>query len=182
MGIDGFDAFAPETLRELDELEQLIGSTCADLLQVLGSVHRLRAKGAAFRAVEPPALPMALAFAEEYTSAVIDEQLAELAALIERVPALRNGRGTVTRLRVHLGHVIEQVNRRRLDQGFSQFETWRDQVLEAEELEAEAVLRQDHDREAEVDRERRAMRSLRSGDAGTNGVRPTLVNGGRTTP
>lgn len=110
---------APETLRELAELEELISSTCADLLQVLGSVHRLRAKGAAFRAVEPPALPMALAFAEEYTSAVIDEQLAELAALIERVPALRNGRGTVTRLRVRLGHVIEQVNRRRLDQGFA---------------------------------------------------------------
>lgn len=110
---------APETLRELAELEELIGRTSADLLQVLGSVHRLRAKGAAFRAVEPPALPMALAFAEEYTSAVIDEQLAELATLIERLPSLRNGRGTVTRLRVRLGHVIEQVNRRRLDHGFA---------------------------------------------------------------
>lgn len=109
----------PENQRDLEALEELIARTCGDLLQVLGSVHRLRAKGAAFRAVEPPALLMALAFAEEYASAVIDEQLAELAALIERQPALRNGQGTVPRLRVRLGHVIEQVNRRRLDQGFA---------------------------------------------------------------
>ena len=34
------------------------------------------AKIAAFRALEPPELPQALAFAEEYASAVVDEQLA----------------------------------------------------------------------------------------------------------
>ncbi len=103
----------------LPALEQVVERTCADMLKALGSVRRLRAKTRAFRALEPPELPRALAFAEEYASAVIDEQLADLAALIESLPELRDGQATAARLRVRLGHTIEQVNRRRLEQGFA---------------------------------------------------------------
>jgi hypothetical protein len=81
------------------------------MLKALGSVRRLRAKISAFRALEPPELPRALAFAEEYASAVIDEQLADLAVMIEELPKLRDGHGTAARLRIRLSHTIEQVNR-----------------------------------------------------------------------
>ena len=104
---------------QLTDLEHTVERTCADMLKALGSVRRLRAKISAFRALEPPELPRALAFAEEYASAVIDEQLADLAVMIEELPKLRDGHGTAARLRIRLSHTIEQVNRRRLDQGFA---------------------------------------------------------------
>ena len=101
------------------ELEAVVRRTCADLLAALGSVRRLRAKIAAFRALEPPELPQALAFAEEYASAVIDGQLAELPGLIEELPGLRDGQATAARLRVMVSRTLAQINRRRLEQGFA---------------------------------------------------------------
>jgi hypothetical protein len=89
------------------------------VLRALGSVRRLRAKASAYRALIPPALQDGLTFAEEYASAIIDEQFAELAVQIDSSTALRDGHATATRLRIRLGQTIEQVNRRRLDQGFA---------------------------------------------------------------
>ncbi|HND08818.1 MAG TPA: hypothetical protein PKL17_04535 [Pseudomonadota bacterium] len=89
------------------------------MLKALGSMHRLRAKVAAFAPLQPKEVPQALAFAEEYVSAVIDLKLAELAELIDGLPELRDGTSTATRMRVRLGRTIEQVNRYRLDQGFA---------------------------------------------------------------
>lgn len=89
------------------------------MLKALGSMHRLRAKVAAFAPLQPQEVPQALAFAEEYVSAVIDSKLSELAELIEGLPELRDQTALATRLRVRLGHTIEQVNRYRLDQGFA---------------------------------------------------------------
>lgn len=102
-----------------ESLERACAATCSDILKALGSVRRLRAKTSAYRALMPPALLDGLGFAEEYASAIVDEQLAELATLIESSPALRDGLCTATRLRTRLGHTIEQVNRRRMDQGFA---------------------------------------------------------------
>lgn len=100
-------------------LERACAETCSDILKALGSVRRLRAKTSAYRPLMPPALLDGLGFAEEYASAIVDEQLAELATLIENSPALRDGLCTATRLRARLGLTIEQVNRRRMDQGFA---------------------------------------------------------------
>ena len=101
------------------QIGAVLQRTCADLLAALGSVRRLRAKIAAFRALEPPELPRALAFAEEYASAVIDQELSELPALIAELPGLRDGRGTAARLRVLISGTLAQINRRRLEQGFA---------------------------------------------------------------
>lgn len=100
-------------------LEGTVQRTCADLLAALGSVRRLRAKIAAFRALEPPELPQALAFAEEYASAVIDQELSELPLLIEHLPGLRDGRATAARMRVLVSRTLAQINHRRLEQGFA---------------------------------------------------------------
>ena len=105
----------PDRKRLVESLENATNH----MLRALGSMHRLRAKVAAFAALQPREVPQALAFAEEYVSAVIDLKLAELAELIEGLPELRDGTGTATRLRVRLGRTIEQVNRYRLDQGFA---------------------------------------------------------------
>lgn len=105
--------------RQTDQLGAVLERTCADLLAALGSVRRLRAKIAAFRALEPPELPQALAFAEEYASAVIDQELSELPALIEQLPGLRDGQATAARLRVVVSRTLAQINRRRLEQGFA---------------------------------------------------------------
>jgi hypothetical protein len=61
----------------------------------------------------------ALAFAEEYASAVVDERLSELAKLIDETPALRDGSGAATRMRLVLARTAEQVTRRRREQGFA---------------------------------------------------------------
>ena len=104
-----------DRLRLVESLEKATNH----MLKALGSMHRLRAKVAAFAALQPKEVPQALAFAEEYVSAVIDLKLAELAELIEGIPELRDGTATATRLRIRLGRTIEQVNRYRLDQGFA---------------------------------------------------------------
>ncbi|MBL9045380.1 MAG: hypothetical protein JNM83_27470 [Myxococcales bacterium] len=100
-------------------LVESLEKATSHMLKALGSMHRLRAKVAAFAALQPKEVPQALAFAEEYVSAVIDLKLADLAELIEGLAELRDGTGTATRLRVRLGRTIEQVNRYRLDQGFA---------------------------------------------------------------
>lgn len=100
-------------------LEAELSRTCADVLKALGSLRRLRAKTNAYRALAPAALLDGLAFAEELACAMIDEQFAELARLIDSSQALRDQQATATRLRVRLGAVSEQINRRRLEQGFA---------------------------------------------------------------
>lgn len=105
----------PEELRALEtELERV----CADLLRALAALRRLRAKARAYRTVAPSSLIPALAFAEEYASAVVDERLAELASLVDALPGLRDGKGTAVRLRLHLARTADEVVRRRREQGF----------------------------------------------------------------
>jgi hypothetical protein len=108
-------AATPEATRYL-EAELL--ALCSDVLRALAAVRRLRAKARAYRTVAPSALIPALAFAEEYASAVVDERLAELADLVDTLPALRDGAGTAVRLRLILARTAEEVVRRRVEQGF----------------------------------------------------------------
>lgn len=102
----------------LPALELELQAMCADVLRALAAVRRLRAKARAYRTVAPSTLIPALAFAEEYASAVVDERLAELAALVDTLPSLRDGAGSAVRLRLILAGTAEEVVRRRVEQGF----------------------------------------------------------------
>ena len=109
-------AFAPGD--DFAPLERDITAWCNDLLRALGAMRRLRAKARAYRSVAPSTLIPSLAFAEEFASAVVDERLAELAALADSLPALRDGTGSAVRLRLLLARTAEEVVRRRVEQGF----------------------------------------------------------------
>ena len=104
---------------ERKHLAEQLDRATNHMLRALGSMHRLRAKVAVFAPLEPKELPQALAFAEEYVGAVIDRKLSEIAEMIDRLPQLRDGTALAARMRVRLGHRLEQVNRYRLDQGFA---------------------------------------------------------------
>ncbi len=95
-----------------------VEACCVDVLRALGALRRVRAKARAYRTVAPPTLLPALAFAEEYASAVIDERLAELARVIDATPALRDGSGAALRMRLAVARAAETVHRRRREQGF----------------------------------------------------------------
>jgi hypothetical protein len=101
------------------ELERALHELCADMLRALAAIRRLRAKARAYRTVAPSTLIPALAFAEEFASAVVDERLAELAARVDNAAGLRDGRGSAVRLRLVLARTAEEVVRRRVEQGFA---------------------------------------------------------------
>lgn len=100
-------------------LERALHELCTDMLRALAAVRRLRAKARAYRTVAPSTLIPALAFAEEFASAVVDERLAELAARVDKAPGLRDGKGSAVRLRLVLARTAEEVVRRRVEQGFA---------------------------------------------------------------
>jgi hypothetical protein len=108
----------PRSKEPVGVIEQDLHETCGDLLRAIASVRRLRAKGRAYGTVAPPTLLPALAFAEEYASAVVDERIAELAQVVDTLPHLRDGKGTALRMRLVLARTAEQVLRRRIEQGF----------------------------------------------------------------
>ena len=110
-----------EQLDEHDDTGALlleVRSLCADVQKALGAIRRVRAKARAYRTVAAPTLLPALSFAEEYASAVVDERLAELAAVIDRSVPLRDGKGTALSMRLAVAHAAEGVHRRRREQGF----------------------------------------------------------------
>lgn len=95
-----------------------VRSCCADVLKALGALRRLRAKARAYRTVAAPTLLPSLSFAEEYASAVVDERLSELAAVIDQTVALRDGKGTALSMRLAVAQAAEAAHRRRREQGF----------------------------------------------------------------
>ncbi|HEY4222268.1 MAG TPA: hypothetical protein VGO62_13020, partial [Myxococcota bacterium] len=111
-------ALVPSSSVEKALLEKDLKTWCADLLRALAAIRRLRAKARAYRTVAPPTLIPSLAFAEEFAGAVCDERLAELASLVDTLPALRDGTGTAVRLRLLFARTAEEVVRRRVEQGF----------------------------------------------------------------
>lgn len=102
-----------------ERLERDIEAFCEDVLLALGTLKRLRAKALAYAPIAPQPLLAALAMAEEFASAIVDERLARLALHLETCPSLRDGSGRLLRLRLLLGQTVETVNHRRLDQGYA---------------------------------------------------------------
>jgi hypothetical protein len=100
-------------------IEALVRGFCEAALGALGTLRRLRAKAAAYRAVAPPKLFDALSFAEEYGCAVLDEELSELGKLVDEASWMRDGAAVATKVRLHIAHAARAVNRRRRDQGFA---------------------------------------------------------------
>jgi hypothetical protein len=123
---DGVEREAADLRKEVEregsppaEAEARLERFCAEALGALGTMRRLRAKTLAYRAVAPRRLLDSLAFAEEYACAVIDEEMSELAQVIDDAPALFDGRGTAVRMRLRIARTLQDVNERRRDQGFA---------------------------------------------------------------
>lgn len=104
--------------REREQLERAIRAFSLDAQRALGAIRRVRAKASAYRGVAPQELFSALAFAEEYATAMLDEHFARLGLKIDNSQALRDGTGRATRMRLALADAAAAVNRRRLEQGF----------------------------------------------------------------
>jgi hypothetical protein len=100
-------------------LEDGVTTLTENGLRALAALRRLRAKAMAYRAVAHPSLFSALAFAEEHTTSVFEEQVARLADAIDAHAGLRDGSGLAPRLRLRLAAAAQHVARRRMDQGFA---------------------------------------------------------------
>ncbi len=117
-GVDLMLEVRPKLEAERQLLERAVRAFAADAMRALGAIRRVRAKAAAYGGVAPQELFNALAFAEEYATAMLDEHFARLGQRIDDSEALRDGTGRATRMRVALAEAAEAVNRRRLEQGF----------------------------------------------------------------
>ena len=92
---------------------------CNNALGALAVLHRVRSEVQPFARVAHPHLAPSLAFAEEYTSALMDERLAALGATIDAVASLRDGQASATKLRLIVARTLDRLARRRQTQGFA---------------------------------------------------------------
>jgi hypothetical protein len=97
------------------QLESMVVEFCDDVSAVLGSVRRLRAKALAYNTVAHSSLLSSLSFAEEYVSAVAEENLSQIAVAAVKNHRLRDGSGLALKLRLHLAKAAEQVHLNRVD-------------------------------------------------------------------
>ncbi|HET6345240.1 MAG TPA: hypothetical protein VFH51_09915, partial [Myxococcota bacterium] len=103
---------------DIEALARDIEQLCDLCLAATSVLRRVRAKAQAFQGVAPPQLLPSLAFAEEYSSAIIDESLSQLAVAVGDAEALYDGRLTAARLRLGIANTLEDLNARRRVQGF----------------------------------------------------------------
>ena len=100
------------------KLSESVVGFCADLVSVLATLRRVRLKALAHGAITHHQLHSALHFCCEYSGAVIDEALADLASNLDRADQLRDGSGLLTQMRLEVARTAETVNGWRIDQGF----------------------------------------------------------------
>jgi hypothetical protein len=99
-------------------LSKRVAEFCADLASVLATLRRVRLKALAHGAITHHQLHSALHFCCEYSGAVIDEALADLASSLDAADELRDGSGMLTQMRLEVARTAETVNGWRIDQGF----------------------------------------------------------------
>lgn len=108
---------AAKNAQGFSHLNTSLSEFCADLLAMLNALRRIRLKALAHGANVHKQLRAALYFCCEYTGAIIDETLAELAAALDRADGLRDGSGMLTQMRLDVARTAERVNGWRIDQG-----------------------------------------------------------------
>ena len=87
-------------------------------LEAMAALRQVRTSAQAFLAIVPPTLLPSLMFAEEYTAAIIDESLSELALAIGKSRALHDGSCNAVAMRARIATALEELNHRRTTQGF----------------------------------------------------------------
>jgi len=102
----------------LAHLDDSVAELCDLSVRALGVLHRVRSKALAYKGVVHESLFASLGFAEEYATAILDEELALLGSRIEALGFLRDGSGRSARLRLRLARAASDVNQRRVDRGF----------------------------------------------------------------
>ncbi|MBI5495253.1 MAG: hypothetical protein HY904_09490 [Deltaproteobacteria bacterium] len=85
----------------------------------LVAIRQVRAEAEAFGVLCHPGLQKALGFAEEYVSAVLDEQVALLSDAVRDSRHLRDGEGTAVRVLLRLGRFAVEESRLRLEAGYA---------------------------------------------------------------
>lgn len=96
-----------------------ISHFCRDSLQSMAVLQRMRVEAQAYQGIAHPSLLPSLAFAEEYSCAMLDEGLSTLAHEIDHATRMRDGTGAAVRSRLMIAHMLEQLNHRRRAQGFA---------------------------------------------------------------
>ncbi|RYF08946.1 MAG: hypothetical protein EOO40_07640, partial [Deltaproteobacteria bacterium] len=89
-----------------------------DCLDALAALRRVRVAAQAFVAIVPPSLLSCLEFAEEYTAAVIDERLSDVAVQMRRNRYAYDGSCTTVATCALLGRALEELKARRAALGF----------------------------------------------------------------
>ena len=109
------EVVAPEDAhRMLREVEEL----CTSVLNVLDVLDTLRRHAIRNQSVHEPGLLATLTFAEEYTCALIDEQLSKLGMFLSTAENLRDGHGTVLRMNMTIAHTLDVLSKMRRRRGF----------------------------------------------------------------
>ncbi|TNE49007.1 MAG: hypothetical protein EP343_14120 [Deltaproteobacteria bacterium] len=91
---------------------------CRQGLKALRNLRTLRSIAETYQGIVPSKLIASLAFAEEYGSAVLDENLSEIAIHLDQNPNIRDGAGTITKIRLTLANTLDSLNNWRRSQGF----------------------------------------------------------------
>lgn len=92
---------------------------CSEGLQSLRTLRTLRLMAETYQGIVSKSMISSLSFAEEYTCAVLDENLSEIAIYIKDNHDLRDGKGTVAKLQVTIAHTLEKLNQWRRAAGFA---------------------------------------------------------------
>lgn len=125
-GAELTDAIRMETKSVLAEVRgapspklwEAVDTLARHCLDAMAALRQVRTAAQAFLAIVPPTLLPSLMFAEEYTAAIIDESLSELALAIGKSRALHDGSCNAVAMRARIATALEELNHRRTTQGF----------------------------------------------------------------
>jgi hypothetical protein len=109
------DVLAPE---DAHTMVQHIEELCASALKVLDVLDTLRRRAMRDQSIHEPGLLATITFAEEYSSALIDEQLSKLGMFLNTAENLRDGHGTVLRMNMTIAHTLDVLGKMRRSRGF----------------------------------------------------------------
>lgn len=87
--------------------------------QALLALIQVRTEAESYGPLCAPQLTRALAFAEEYVSSILDEQVALLSQAIKESPTMRDGQGTAVKALLLLGQFAVEQARLRLESGYA---------------------------------------------------------------
>lgn len=106
-------------LGDLARFTQHVQQMLMDAEAAVVAIRQVRAEAEAFGPLLHPGVQRALGFAEEFVSAVLDEQVARLSEAVDRSTALHDGTGTAARVRVVMARFAQEQARLRLEAGYA---------------------------------------------------------------